>query len=290
MKKLIKVLLIVLFVVAITSCAKEYSFENPLTGTGNVIIGNNCIINRVTEYDTIGRRGASAFNYLFNTNGSALISISQRDSIINTTIFNKTITKNLDTLKIDALQYIVVDTMNGNRVKRFVGYEDPYTNTTPLFVNDFSYNSAGKVVAREVKLPQFPGVVYYRSEYTYTGNNLTSIIGKIPLNNTVFLNITIEFDLTKQPKNYFTILPDCKELKPYIAGLQFGQPNTNIVKKVVMRNYNQLTGVLIDSTVTNFSNYKFSVDNYILSVDASGYDIPALPLASGRNTFGYFCR
>jgi hypothetical protein len=72
--------------------------------------------------------------------------------------------------------------------------------------------------------------------------------------------------------------------------LTWGAKATNPVTKIIIKNYDQLTGTFIDSTITNYSNYQYSLDNYVLSVDAAGFDMPAVPLVRGRNKFAYFCK
>jgi hypothetical protein len=285
-----KFLVVAFIIVLFASCGKEYSFENPLSGSPVITIGNNCIINRITEYDTLGNRGASAFNYTFNATGTLPLNVLRRDSITTSTIFSKTFTKNLDTVRVDGNQYFILDTLNNNRIKQFVGNEIPYFAASPVFIFNFTYNNAGKLITKTQRNPSFPTSIITQTDYAYNGNNLVEVTSKIPITNTTFFTATISYDLTKQPKNFLYFLPEANELQPYKAACNFGVTNTNAPLKIIRKNFNQITGVFIDSTLTEYTKYKYSSDGYVLSVDATGYDIPSVPLVRGRNTFGYFCR
>jgi hypothetical protein len=276
-------------VVLFTACTKEYSFENPFANSGNVTIGNNCIIAKVIEYDTLGNRGASAINYLFNAAGDRVVSVNQTDSITLNSLLNKTVSYLQDTMRLDAGQFFTVDLATA-RVKSFTGRENPYNNTSPVFSFKYNYDASGKINTKTKTNPLFPTFIIESTEYVFTNNDLTGIVKKLPLLNTTIFTASLEYDNSRQPKNYFSMLPDCNELAPYVAALNTGARSLHPVKKIVIKNFDQLTGAFIDSTVTNFSNYKYSLDNYVLSLDASGFDIPALPLVSGRNKFEYFCR
>jgi hypothetical protein len=271
------------------SCQKEYSFENPLSGSSGLIIGNNCIIKKVIEFDTISNKGAAAINYNFNAAGDRILTINEIDSITLSPLFNANPNYVQDSIIIDPQQYFVVSPSN-KRIIKFEGYQDPYDITSPINIYEYTYDAAGKLLGKTLKNAGLPGIVIEQTDYTYTNNNLTGIVKKIPLLNNTVLTASLEYDLAKQPKNYFNILPDCDELSPYIAVLNMGNKATNAVTKIIIKNYDLLTGTFIDSTVTQYSSYQYSLDNYVLSVDAAGYDIPAVPLVRGRNKFEYFCK
>ncbi len=287
MCKIVNLLIIIVF---FGSCTKEYSFENPLP-TGTVItIGNNCVVSKIIDYDTIVRRNVSAIQVGFNTTGNYPTSIIEFDSLTQQTIFQKSLSLVGDTLRIDATQYFLVDITTDYRIRQFVGRENPYNVNSPIFINNFFYDNTGKLITKQVSNAAQGTIVYNQTDYTYTGNNLTNIKSRIPLNNVTYFEASIAYNVSKQPKNYLSLLPDAIALKPYINTLNFGAKSKNEPIKITVKNFDQLTGAAIDSAVTEFKNYKYSSDGYVLSVDAAGYANPAIPLSNSRNVLQYFCR
>jgi hypothetical protein len=273
-----------------SSCSKEYSFENPILSGNTIIVGNDCVINKVIDYDTLVRKNVAAVQTSFNTTGNYPASIIETDSITQQNIFQKSLTLLGDTLRIDANQYFLVDIATNYRVRQFVGRQDPYNNNSPIFINNFFYNTAGQIVTKTVYNTQQAGFIFSQTNYTYTGNNLTGIKSKIPLNNVTYFDATISYDSTKFAKNYMLLLPDCNELRPYVTTMNLGIKSKNQPAKVTINNNDQITGTLVNTTVTEFKNYKYSADGYVLSVDMGGFAIPAIPLSNSRNVFQYFCR
>jgi hypothetical protein len=274
-----------------TSCAKEYSFENPILGNGNtVIVGNNCTISKIIDYDTLVRKNVAAVQTSFNTTGNYPASIIETDSLTQQVIFQKSLTLLGDTLRIDANQYFLVDIATNYRVRQFVGRQDPYNNNSPIFINNFFYNTAGQIVTKIVYSPTVPGAIFSQTNYTYTANNLTGIQSKIPLNNITYFDATISYDSTKLAKNYLLMLPESNELRPYVTTMNLGIKSKNQPTKITINNNDQITGALVNTTVTEFKNYRYSADGYVLGVDMGGFSIPAIPLSNSRNLFQYFCR
>jgi hypothetical protein len=288
MAHLIKIFFFVLTILLFNSCQKEYSNENPLSGISGIKIGANCIINKVTAVDTITLKGSSALNYNFNIVGDKILGINRVDSVTANTIFTSSPIYSGDTIRINGNQYFTLDA--NKRIVQLLGYEDPYDVTSNIFMYNYSYNNTGYLIKKTKSNPIFPTFIEEQTEYTYTNNNLTNIVTKLPLINTTILEVSIDYDLSKQPFNYFNVLPDCDELVPYIAVINMGIKSKNAASKITIKNFNVLTGTLVNTTTTNYINYKYSLDNYVLSVDANGYNIPAIPLQNGRNKFSYFCK
>jgi hypothetical protein len=285
-----KLIVIFIVIVLITGCAKEYSFENPLAQSNVVTIGSNCTIGKILDYDTIARKNVATLQYGFNTTGNYPVNITETDSLTTQSIFQKSLMLTGDTLRIDANQYFSVDLVTNYRVRQFVGRENAYNPNAPIFTYNFIYNNAGQLITKTVSNPLQPGIIYSQTDYTYTAGNLTTIKSKIPINNITYYEATIAYNLTKQPKNFLQLLPDAPALKPYISGLHFGLKNVNEPKKITVKNSDQITGTLLTTTVTDFSNFIYSSDGYVLSMDAGGFSLNALPLANSRNKFQYFCR
>ncbi len=287
MKRFQYIAFLFLGAIAIISCKKEYSYEEGPNGKG-VIIGNNCVIKKIIEYDTVGKKNVGVLQYDFNATGSQFLKATRIDSITLTKLFDETTTYFQDSIALSANQYFKKDA--SGKIVRFAGYEDPYDNTSFFFINDYIYDNNGKLITKNTSTPTLPNTIALQTTYSYTGNNITKIIRKLPLLNKTETEIDIEYYTGGQPKNYINFLPDCNELKPYIAALDMGQKPDNTVKKVTIKVYDIFLGTVLSTTVTEFSRYTFSSDGYILSVDMSGDIIDALPLETGRNKFEYFCK
>ncbi len=281
---------ILILITLLISCGKEYSFENPLQKGTIITIGANCTPSKILDYDTILRRNVAALQYTFNQTGNYIATVSQIDSITNQNIFQKSINLIGDTLRIDNQQYFLIDITNNYRVREFVGFENPFNINSPKYIQRFFYNATNQIVTKQVINPGQTSAIFTQTDYSYTAGNLTSIKTKIPLNNITYFEATISYNTTKQPKNYIVILPDATSLKPYLSAMNFGAKSINEPTKIVINNSDQLTGTLINTTTTEFKNYVYSSDNYVLKVDMDGFNINALPFANSRNVFQYFCR
>jgi hypothetical protein len=275
---------------AVVACTKEYSFEDPLGGQASgPVLGNNCIINKIVEFDTITNTGLAALNFNFNSNGRVL-TLAEVDSIALNNILSTTYTYNIDTVRLDPDQFFVLDATG--RVKQFTGYADPYDPLSDILDFEYLYDASGKLTTRKVSDATLPGIVLLQSDYTYTGSNLTRITTKIPLLNATYFDATYEYQFDRVPKNYMNVLSDAEELAPYLPALNMGSRSLNPIKKIKVLEFDPLVpgGAAIDSTVTTFSNYTYSRDGYVLSVDLGGDEVPGIALSAGRNKFGYFCR
>jgi hypothetical protein len=272
---------------AIASCKKEYSYEEGSNVKG-VIIGNNCIIKKIIEYDTVGKKNVGVLQYDYNTTGTQFLKATQIDSLTLNTLFGETTTYIQDSIALSANQYFIKDA--SGKIIKFAGYEDPYDNTSFFFINKYIYDNNGKLTTKNTTTPALPNTIGFQTTYTYSGNNITNIVKKLPLLNATETEITIEYYTGSQPKNFINFLPDCNELRTYIAALDMGQKPDNTVKKVTKKEYDIFLGTLLSTSVTEFSRYTFSSDGYILSVDMSGNILAALPFETGRNKFEYFCK
>jgi hypothetical protein len=275
-----------------TACTKELSFEDPIGAQGQgPIIGNNCVIAKIVEYDTITRTGLTAINYEFNSSTGRLNNFVEYDSIGQNVVLNANFSYNADTVHIDASQYFVVD--NSGRVKKFHGLQNPYDPLSPELDYEYFYDGAGRIIKRSVTDLTLLPTPFLQSTYSYSGNNMTGIavILMDGMGNTFpLINTTLSYQFDRVPRNFMNILPDCDELAPYMGALNMGLKSLNPVNKIDIVYLDPFSGTPITTTTTLYNNYRYSRDGYVLSVDMSGDDIPALPFAPGRNNFSYFCR
>ncbi|MBL7726943.1 MAG: hypothetical protein JNM68_04615 [Dinghuibacter sp.] len=275
-----------------TSCSKELSFEDPIGAQGQgPIIGNNCQIKKVIEFDTISKTGLTAINYDFSASTGRLNSLVEFDSIGQNVVYTAFFTYNTDTIRIDAAQYFVVN--NAGRVIKFSGLDDPYDPFATMVDIEYTYDNNGRLIKRAVTDPTIQSTPIIQSVYAYTGSNLTgiavSLVSGVGVTAPLY-NITLGYQFDRVPRNYMNILPDCRELRPYIAALNMGQKSLNPVNKIDVTLMDPFTGTPISTSTTQYTNYSFSRDGYVLGFDMSGNAIDALPFAPGRNNFEYFCR
>lgn len=293
MNKVFKIVALTGFVAWIFSaCTKEFSFEDPIgsSGTGPVI-GNNCVIAKIIDFDTISKTGLNAINYSFSASTGRLNSLLEVDSIGMNTVLSHTLTYNADTIFLDTDYYFIVD--GSGHVVKLHGLSDPYDPFSQTLDFEYTYDNAGRIIRRTITDPTLFTTPFLKSTYTYSGNNLSGVAVVLMdnLGNTAPLqNITLAYQFDRVPRNYMNILPDSDELSPFIGALNFGQKALNPVNKIQVINLDPFTGTAVDTATTFFSKYSYSRDGYILGVDVSGDDIKALPFAQGRNTFEYFCR
>lgn len=274
------------------SCSKDVSFEDPIGSQGQgPILGNNCMIKKVIEFDTISKTGLTALNYDFSASTGRLNSLVEFDSIGQNVVYNASFSYNTDTAYIDATQYFVVN--SAGRVIKFHGLDDPYDPFASVIDVEYQYDNNGRLIKRLVTDPLIQASPSLQSVYAYTGSNLTGIAVAL-LNGTgtaaPLFNITLGYQFDRVPRNFMNILPDCRELKPYLAALNMGQKSLNPVNKIDISLLDPFTGTPISTNTTIFSSYSFSRDGYVLGFDMAGDLIDALPFAPGRTNFEYFCR
>jgi hypothetical protein len=133
------------------------------------------------------------------------------------------------------------------------------------------------------------GISYAEVNYTYTSGNLTHM-EEVDLTSGVTVNDADIQYTGLQPKNYVYIFPDELKNPIFTQFLNFGARPINAVSKMTVRYYDLLGGTVLDSAVSNFSNYELSADKYVLRCTMTGDDQPSLPAEAGRLRFGYKCK
>lgn len=293
MNKALKILVLSGFVVWVFSaCTKEFSFEDPIGSQGaGPVIGSNCVIGKIIDFDTISRTGLNAINYSFSSSTGRLNSLLEFDSIGLNTVLANNLTYNADTIFLDPNYYFIVD--GSGHVIKLHGLSDPYDQFSQVEDYEYTYDNAGRLIKRTVTDPTLYTTPYLRSTYTYTGNNLTGV-AVVLLDNggnvTPYQNITLAYQFDRVPRNFMNMIPGSDELTPYMAALNFGQKALNPVNRIQVIDLDPSNGTPIDTATTFFTKYTYSRDGYVLGIDVSGDDIKSLPLALGRNNFEYFCR
>lgn len=281
MKKTTPFLFLLLFILA---CRKEKSID---TGDYNpVFIGNNCRISQVLTIDSFAGIGFEAHNAFFDAAGKPT-GTELYDSLTNSPYFTSAFTYRGDTVFVDSRQYFINDATTG-RVKEYKGLEDPSDPFSDSIRITFTYNASGYLTKKEYYLFNIP-IPLLRSTYTYSNGNLTkALLESLFPSTEVIVDAAVEYNTAQQARELMYIFPDGYFTLPYNLSFNFGKRPVNTMKKVTTKIYD--AGVISDSLVTNYKNYKFSRDNYVLELFAEGDYQDGIGIIDGRTKFSYKCR
>lgn len=266
----------------VAGCRKEKSLE-----AGNtVFIGNNCRISQILTVDSATSTGLVAHNAFFDATGKA-IGTELYDSLSYSLYFASSITHSGDTAFVNAQQYFIQDAATG-RVKEFKGLLDPSDPLSDTVRITFSYNSAGYLTKKEYFFYSLPDPLL-RSTYTYTNGNLTkALLENVFPATELIVYATAEYNTAQAINGGMYVFPDGFFTLPYNLSFNFGQRPSNTLKKVTTKIYN--AGVITDSLVTNYKNYKLSGDHYVLELFAEGDYQDGIGIVDGLTKFSYKCK
>jgi hypothetical protein len=264
-------------------CGKEKSID---TGDFNpIFIGTNCRISQVLTVDSASGIGLEAHNTFFNTAGNATTA-EVYDSLTSTRLFASSFIYRGDTVFLENGQYFVNDA--SGRVKLFRALadpSDPFSDTVRIV---FSYDTQGYLVKKEYYYFGLTAPLL-RSNYTYSSGNLTkSVLMSMLPSPQVLVDAVAEYNNTQTARENMYLLPDGYFTAPYILAFNFGKRPANTIKKLTTKVYDN--GMLTDSLVTNYKNYKFSRDGYMLELFAEGDFQDGIGIIDGKTKFKYTCR
>jgi len=268
------------------SCAKEKSLENGGGVTIDPPLGNNCTVNQIITADSLTGQGLFSYFTKFNISGIAE-TVEVYDSVSGSVQFQGNFQYKGDTIRVSRTDYFLTDAN-----KRVKGFRTTDFSGTPgdTLSYVYKYDANGYLTEKEIFVT---GIVLpiLRYSFVWSGQNLVAIDGvvAVPGINQKVMTVTLEYDASKTAKNFIQVLPDGFETAPYIMGLDLGKKSRNLVKKTIVSLYDD-TGSLDDVYTTEYSNYKFSADGYLLEWYAKGEDAGGTPLPSGRTLFKYFCK
>lgn len=268
----------------LNACRKEKSIES---GDKNpIFIGSNCRISQILSVDSLTGIGFDAHNAFFDAAGKPT-GTELYDSLSNSIYFGSLFTYNADTAFVNSGEYFVNDAATG-RVKEFKGLTDPSDPLSDTVQIIFSYDASGYLVKKDY---YFFGmsVPLLRSTYSYSSSNLTRALLEYVFPTTeVFIDAAVEYNTSQPANGMMYIFPDGFYTAQYNLSFNFGKRPVNTLKKVTTKLYS--SGVLTDSLVTNYSNYKLSRDNYVLELFAAGDFQDGMGIIDGRTKFSYYCR
>jgi hypothetical protein len=271
--------------IAIYSCKKELSFENPNNPNSNVIVGNDCRVNKIAFSDSLSDVGTGSVSAVINSLDTTL-SVSIFDSLANAAVFDAAITYSNDTIFINANELFVVDL--NNRVTRLHGLLDPSDPGSPEVDIDYTYDGAGHLIKKSHSLTSLPNTPFEEVNYTYTNNNLTGMTKTDLTSGDLIQNAVLTYH-SLAPKNFIYLFPDEEVYTPFNQFFNFGTKSVNAVKSIAVTDFDP-GNVPAGTTISTFDNYVLSLDNYVLSATMSGDDAAAIPAFTGRLKFSYKCK
>lgn len=279
-----KILCVLCFLWLCLSCTKETSDENGNGNNTNPPVGNNCRVNQVTSLDSLTGVGLYSIYTRFGSNGQANL-IRVFDSTVNALQFETAIRYSGDTAWVGPAQYFLLDA--GKRVRAFRSIESSGSGIDTITMR-YNYDAAGYMTSKDIFIGSLPLPVF-RFSYTWQGGNLTRVTGGavVPGLEQKVLEATVEFD-DATAKNFIPVFPDGFETSLFVMALDFGKPSRNLPRKMTVILYDD-AGKPDATYVTNYKNFVFSSDGYLLEWYAQGEEAGGTPFPSGRTRFGYFC-
>ena len=280
-------LFLIAIIVALFSCAKEYSVEEG-SAFDELIVGADCRINKIVYTDTSGTdTGLGSIAADINSL-DFVTKIVNFDSVANTINNIVSLVYRNDSIYIDGDQYFIVDV--NKRISKFHGVFDPTDPATLHYDVFYVYNTAGYLVTKNYFLTISPASPYQQVNYTYAGGNLTHMDGIDKISNELFSDADIDYYTALKPRRFIYLFPDVNDDNAdFRQFFDFGLKNLNAVRKMKVRNYDP-GNVVRDSAVSIFSNYFISKDNYVLSVQMDSLAQPGIPALAGKLSFSYHCK
>lgn len=286
MKKNIPFLLTVIVILFI-SCNKEYSLENSTDGSGNgQIVGTDCRITKIAYTDTSGL-GTGAITATINSQDN-VTNITKFDSLSFTIDFISTPLYAADTVFINANEYFLVD-VTTKLIKQLHGLTDPTDPFSAQYEIFYFYNSNGYLSQKFYSYSINPGAPFSLVTYTYNGGKLTHMARTDLTNGDLIIDADINYFSNILPQKFLYLFPDEKNYPYFSQFYNYGTRPSNAPKDITVRNYDP-GNVLRDSTVSTFSNYIMSRDNYVLSVEMKGDNLESIPALTGKLSFSYKCK
>ena len=268
------------------SCEKEYSMENSVNNSTDLIVGIDCRINKIVYTDTATNTGLGSIFAPINAL-HLVTKITKFDSLSNTIDFITSPTYSNDTIFINPDEYFVVDIIK--RITKMHGLIDPTDPFSLQFNVFYLYNTAGNLITKSYFLLASPTAPFYQVNYTYSLGNLTHMTG-IDLSTG---NLVVDADMAYYgniiPNRFLYIFPDENGYSNFSQFYNYGLKNFNAIKNMTIRNYDP-GNVVRDSSVCSFSNYIMSRDTYVLSVQMKGDNQQSIPALAGKLSFFYKCK
>jgi hypothetical protein len=269
------------------SCEKEYSLENSGNNGSGLIVGIDCRISKIAYTDTTTHTGIGSMTANIN-NLDVVTRVTLFDSLSFTISYISSPVSANDTVYINADEYFIVD-ITTKRIKQLHGLTDPTDPFSPQFDQNYFYNASGYLVTKFYSYTNFPGIPVYITSYTYVGAKLTHMSRTEVATGDLVMDADINYHNNIFPNRFLYLFPDEVNYTFFTQFYNFGVRPSNAPRDITVRYYDP-GNVLRDSTVSTFSNYIMSRDNYVLSVQMGGDDLISIPAPVGRLDFSYKCK
>jgi len=243
--------------------------------------GNQCRIRDIAYYDRVSGTAEGAITTFFNASNQ-VNRLQVYDSISGSVLNNFNITYPPARVQIDANQYFALDP--SQRVKEWHGRIDPSDNTSQLVVVTYQYDALGYLIKSYIALAAAPTVTLIEVTNTWTNGNLTKVV-IANLGNGQRSEIDYQYDLSKQPRNFLTFLPN-PELVLFQSAINYGKNSTNVPIKSIIKDYDANNNVTNTDT-SDFINYIIDANGYIKSFEITGDD--AVYPADSKYVISYKC-
>lgn len=268
-------------VVLLLSCSKEYSNEN---GGG---LGLSCKLSNITAIDDQTGQGVYALNTRYDNTGRSNY-VQLYDSVLASVDYDIDLEyRTSDTIRTSTGDILVID--GTKRLKKLLTPLDPNDPGGEQLIYEYKYNGNGYLTEKSLSTSTIP-LTLFQTIYTWSGGNLTKVESSSNLTGTKqkLLDVNLEYDLTKTPKNFIPLYPEAFESFLYVTSVEMGKPSLNLLARVSAVYYDD-QGNPSPPVVTEITEAKFSNDGYLTEWYVSGSSFDALGLFIGRNSFTYKC-
>ncbi len=247
----------------------------------------NCKLTTITvATDALSARGIYAVTTKFNSNNQAN-RVEAYDSTTNSSDYSVSLSYKGDTVFTDANEFFVLDA--AKKVKKLITPFDPTDPAGEKAVYDYKYDASNYLTSKTISsaIVPLPLVTF---TYTWVGGDLVKVVGiaTVGLTPQKILEANLEYDLSKQPKNFMYIFPDGFENFFYLNALDFGKKSTHLLKKITLT-YSNAQGTPQGTFTTFITDAKFSTEGYLTEWYADGDSIDPFGIFAGRTLFSYKC-
>ncbi|HTN07103.1 hypothetical protein [Agriterribacter sp.] len=284
--RILQLCTIVALYIFFASCKKELSREN--TPGGIPSPGNDCSIATVTPYDSSSGRGYGSFHITTGAN-NLTNKIEWYDSTSGTVSYHADFTYVNDTMRINENEFFILDA--SGRIKELNTLENPLDTGSERYRYTYAYDADGHLYSKQLFLTAHnPNVPFFTYQYEWVNENLVRLeVKEGSGSKRLALSAELTYNDAKTVKDFLYFFPDAHELARYIFSVNAGKKSTKMLEKIVVKIYDS-DGNEIKAYHTVYRDYKFSSDDYVTELYASGDIVDGLPLVEGRTKFEYHCK
>lgn len=280
------ILHIVTLSVLFASCSKEYSQER--LPDVNPPLGNDCSMTTITPFDSASGRGYGSFHVTLDA-GNRTQKVQLYDSASGTVDYYATFTYVNDTIRIGTNEFFVLDA--SGRIREYQTLENPSDANSERYKYTYEYAPSGHLYHKYwYLLSRNPNEPLFAYTYEWVNDNLARVeVREASGDKRMALQAELVYASDKTVKNYLYCFPEANELAPYILSVNVGKKSRNLLQRIVVKLYDA-GGNALNTYNTEYKDYKFSSDDYITEVYASGDIVDGLPIVTGLTKFNYYCK